>query len=110
MVINRVAGCAASRRASVDLPAAILPQRRYKVVGRPVSIVAEYQRQTTRQLLPRVIRDTAGSGVFAAPQKPDVKSERWLRCDAPNRDYSFLGNSPVGNDRTPGDPAGLGGA
>src|SRR5262249_15734787 len=49
--ISKVAGRAASRRASVDFPAAIFPQRRYKVVGRAASIVAEYQLSTLGQLV-----------------------------------------------------------
>jgi hypothetical protein len=41
MSISRVAGRDASRRASVDFPAAILPQRRYNAVGRVFSIVTD---------------------------------------------------------------------
>src|SRR6266576_6351169 len=40
MVISRVAGRSASRRASVDFPAAIFPQTRYNVVTRADSIAA----------------------------------------------------------------------
>lgn len=54
IVMSRVAGCSASRRASVDFPAAIFPQRRYEVVGRAGSIVTEYQLSVCRQLLLRV--------------------------------------------------------
>src|SRR5215510_13542479 len=43
IVISRVAGRVASRRASVDFPAAIFPQRRCNVVGQAVFIVTDYQ-------------------------------------------------------------------
>jgi len=42
--MSRVAGRAARRRASVDFPAAIVPQRRYKVDRRADSIRREYHR------------------------------------------------------------------
>jgi hypothetical protein len=37
--MSNVPGLEAKRRANVDFPAAILPQRRYKVVGRGLSMV-----------------------------------------------------------------------
>src|SRR5262245_17424792 len=86
MVTNRVAGCAASRRASVDFPAAIFPQTRYKVVGRMVSIVAEYQQRTIRQLLLRVSRHgrLIWPPLFSAVLKnADVNSRLGLRSDVP---------------------------
>ena len=43
IVISRVAGRLASRRASVDFPAAIFPQRRCNVVGQAVFIVTDCQ-------------------------------------------------------------------
>jgi hypothetical protein len=54
MVISRVAGRSASRRATVDFPAAIFPQRRYRVVGRSCCIVHAISTVGRGQLLLQV--------------------------------------------------------
>ena len=68
MSISKVPALDASCRASVDFPAAILPQRRYKVVGRGVSIVTDYH--------PAVLTGTPGAAPRLSGRPPRGWTDR----------------------------------